>query len=112
MTAHKKYLLYSYPNLVSTHPMVTSFRVGTNRPTQRLTLHVLFISLLHKSYVYVFNDPTWKNTMTDKYGTLSRYKPRLVANGYTQLFGVDVDETFSPVVKQGTTRIVLGLDIS
>ncbi|GJR12573.1 ribonuclease H-like domain-containing protein [Tanacetum coccineum] len=30
-------------------------------------------------------------------GTLSRYKARLVANGSTQLFGVDVDETFSPI---------------
>ncbi|GKA22790.1 ribonuclease H-like domain-containing protein [Tanacetum coccineum] len=34
-------------------------------------------------------------------GTLSRYKARLVANGSTQLEGVDVDETFSLVVKLG-----------
>nr|GEW38761.1 ribonuclease H-like domain-containing protein [Tanacetum cinerariifolium] len=32
------------------------------------------------------------------YGTLSRYKAHLVANGSTQLEGVDVDETFSPAV--------------
>nr|GEX78067.1 NBS-containing resistance-like protein [Tanacetum cinerariifolium] len=42
-------------------------------------------------------------------GTLSRYKARLVANGSTQLEGVDVDETFSPVVKLGTIRTVLSL---
>ncbi|GJX24793.1 ribonuclease H-like domain-containing protein [Tanacetum coccineum] len=46
-------------------------------------------------------------------GTLSRYKARLVANGSTQLSGgVDVDETFSPVVKPGTIRTVLSLVIS
>ncbi|GJY97400.1 ribonuclease H-like domain-containing protein [Tanacetum coccineum] len=35
-------------------------------------------------------------------GTHSRYKSCLLANGSTQLEGVDVDETFSPVVKLGT----------
>ncbi|GJZ36745.1 ribonuclease H-like domain-containing protein [Tanacetum coccineum] len=45
-------------------------------------------------------------------GTLSRYKDRLVANGSTQLEGVDVDETFSSVVKLGTIRTVLSLATS
>ncbi|GKC11294.1 ribonuclease H-like domain-containing protein, partial [Tanacetum coccineum] len=45
-------------------------------------------------------------------GSLSRYKARLVANGSTQLTGIDVDETFSPVVKPATIRTVLSLAIS
>nr|GEU81594.1 ribonuclease H-like domain-containing protein [Tanacetum cinerariifolium] len=45
-------------------------------------------------------------------GTLSWYKARLVANGRTQVEGVDVDETFCPVVKSGTIRTVLSLAIS
>ncbi|GJY78084.1 ribonuclease H-like domain-containing protein [Tanacetum coccineum] len=45
-------------------------------------------------------------------GTLSQYKACLVANGSTQVEGVDVDETFSPVVKPGTIQTVLSLAIS
>nr|GEU67483.1 hypothetical protein [Tanacetum cinerariifolium] len=37
-------------------------------------------------------------------GSLSRYKARLMANGHSQQFGVDCDETFSPVVKPATIR--------
>ncbi|GKE11872.1 ribonuclease H-like domain-containing protein, partial [Tanacetum coccineum] len=45
-------------------------------------------------------------------GSLNRYKARLVANGSSQLAGIDVDETFSPVVKPATIRTVLSLAIS
>ncbi|GKE85582.1 ribonuclease H-like domain-containing protein, partial [Tanacetum coccineum] len=44
--------------------------------------------------------------------TLSRYKARLVANGNIQQLGVDFDETFSPVVKPATIRMVLSLVVS
>ncbi|GJZ09020.1 ribonuclease H-like domain-containing protein [Tanacetum coccineum] len=41
--------------------------------------------------------------------TLSRYKACQVANGSLQLEGIDVDETFSPVVKPGNIRTILSL---
>nr|GEX63931.1 ribonuclease H-like domain-containing protein [Tanacetum cinerariifolium] len=46
---------------------------------------------------YILKGFSCKHKFTD--GTLSRYKACLVANGSTQLEGVDVDETFSSVVK-------------
>ncbi|GJU55221.1 ribonuclease H-like domain-containing protein, partial [Tanacetum coccineum] len=47
-------------------------------------------------------------------GTLSRYKARLVANGSTQIEGIDVDKTFSPVDKPGisVTRDSIGMFLS
>nr|GEW51340.1 ribonuclease H-like domain-containing protein [Tanacetum cinerariifolium] len=132
--------------LVLTHPMIIRSRIANNRPTQHLNLHVSSISLLLKSYNAAFNDPNWKNAMTDEHnalinnntwilvprptnanilrcmwlffhkflanGTLSRYKARLVVNGSTQIEGINVDETFSPIIKLGTIRTVLSLALS
>nr|GEV65142.1 ribonuclease H-like domain-containing protein [Tanacetum cinerariifolium] len=47
----------------------------------------------------------------DTDGRLSRYKAHLVANGSTQLKGVDVDETFSPIVKPSTIQMVFSLAV-
>jgi hypothetical protein len=45
-------------------------------------------------------------------GSLSRHKARWVVRGFSQQPGVDFDETFSPVVKPATIRIVLSLSLT
>lgn len=55
-----------------------------------------------------------KRIFTLKYdanGTTEKHKIILVAKGYTQTYGIDYNETFSPSTKMNIVRVVLTLTL-
>ena len=46
---------------------------------------------------------------SNEHGTIIRNKSRLVAQGYTQMEGIDFDENFAPIARLESIRIVLAI---
>lgn len=42
-------------------------------------------------------------------GSINKYKARLAVNEYAQTYGIDFFETFAPVVRHDTIRLLIGL---
>lgn len=81
------------------------------------------ISTLESNQTWMLiNLPSWKQHIGCKWiykikynsdGSIERYKTRLVAKGYTQQEGLDYFDTFSPIAKLTTIRLlIIGIFLS
>lgn len=117
--------------------MTTRGKDDIHLPVTRYNLNATTLSLVPRTYRAALEEefaalqanhtwdlvprPTSCNVVTGKWifhhkfqsdGSLDRYKARWVLRGFTQWPEIDFDETFSPVVKLATVRIVLSLAVS
>ena len=55
-------------------------------------------------------DTKWVYALLNyKYGEIARFKARLVAKRFEQIAGIDFDQTFSPVARMASLRLLLAL---
>ncbi|KAG7564974.1 Reverse transcriptase domain [Arabidopsis suecica] len=125
------YPISSYLSYSSINPPYQNFVFSISIETEPKTFKQAIVSLkwtkamdvelgameLNKTWSVV-SLPPGKNVVgckwvyTIKYnadGSIERYKARLVAKGYTQQEGVDYIDTFSPVAKLASVKLILGL---
>jgi hypothetical protein len=87
-------------------------------PNWRAAMEDGYEALMSNGTCELVSRPRGSNVVTGKWafthkfradGSFDRYKARWVLRGFTRHPGIDYDETFSPVVKPATVRMVLAL---
>ena len=126
--------IYSKTQPITNHPLPECFLTNTTIPCEPISFSqamkdAQWLQAMKTEFIALKHNQTWKlvprstfmNVINCKWvfklkhkydGSIERYKARLVAKGFKQEDGFDYDETFSPVIKITTVRILLSLAIS
>jgi hypothetical protein len=86
------------------HAMDLEYSALMNNKTWKLVPYQQGKNIIDCKWVYKIKRKTG--------GSLDRYKARLVAKGFKQRYVIDYEDTFSPVIKAVTIRLILSIAIS
>ena len=98
-----------------------SYQAALRIPHWREAMEQEFHALLRNKTWTLVPPPPRVNVIDSKWvfkvkkhsdGSIERYKARLVARGFRQRHGLDYEDTFSPVVKPTTIRLLLSIVVS
>ena len=100
-----------------------SYKEATTRPDKikwESAMETEMKSLRENNVLDLVKLPEGKRTVGSKWvykvktgadGSVQRYKARLVTQGFTQQYGTDFDETFCPVIRQESLRLLMALSV-
>lgn len=103
------------------HAEPSSYSEAIKIPHRKAAMHDEFNALIKQQAWFLLPASQANNIVGCKWvfkvkrkadGTIERYKARLVAKGYNQQHGIDFDQTFYPVVKPTTIRLVLSMAVN
>ena len=84
--------------------MKEEFHSLQKNDTWELVIHPLWRNLVKCKWVFKTKFTTYEYPL--------KYKARLFSNGFYQFQGIDYNETFAPVAKMDSIRIVLAIPAS
>jgi hypothetical protein len=96
----------------------STFEEATSRQVWRDAMMEEYNSIMKNDVWEVVPRPEGKSVVTSKWlyklkhaadGSIEKYKARFVARGFSQVEGVDYDETFAPVARYTSIRAVISI---
>jgi hypothetical protein len=113
-----------HPILTSSAPLIpptpSTFKQAAAKPEWMNAMASEYNALLSNQTWSLCPRPLHHNVVRNKWvykikqkadGSVDRFKARLVAKGFDQQSGIDYYDTFSPVIKSATIRLVLALAV-
>jgi hypothetical protein len=111
----------SSPTSASFDLELNNFKSALKISDRKNAMQEEYDALMHQKTWNMVPLPPGKNLVSCKWifkiksnadGFIARHNARLVARGFSQEYGGDYEETFSPVVRHATVRLLLSLATS